>query len=103
MSTTPALSTADGNKIDASTFQRLHPRAYLERFLAEGIRPDGRESEEWRQVSINVGQDPLGFYNGTANELTDSERLHLNGGGLCIGQTRQHHDRMWHQSRDRRT
>ncbi|KAG8852346.1 hypothetical protein FRB96_008692 [Tulasnella sp. 330] len=41
--------------LDASTFQRLHPRAYLERFLAEGIRPDGRESEEWRQVSVNVG------------------------------------------------
>ncbi|KAG8216539.1 ribosomal protein S5 domain 2-type protein, partial [Butyriboletus roseoflavus] len=39
----------------AQIFQRLHPHAYLERFLAEGVRPDGREPREWRDVSINVG------------------------------------------------
>jgi exosome complex component RRP43 len=39
----------------AATFQRLHPRAYLERFLAEGIRPDGRDSAAFRDVTVNVG------------------------------------------------
>jgi len=53
----------------AAIFQRLHPRVYLERFLAEGVRPDGRslwatdshtgsvisEGAIWREVSINVG------------------------------------------------
>ncbi|KAF8578027.1 hypothetical protein K439DRAFT_1648904 [Ramaria rubella] len=43
------------NKLDPSVFQRLHPRAYLERFLAEGIRPDGRDNGTWREVSVNVG------------------------------------------------
>jgi len=53
----------------AAIFQRLHPRVYLERFLAEDARPDGRSLGEmdshtgsvisegtiWREVSINVG------------------------------------------------
>ncbi|KAG9311642.1 ribosomal protein S5 domain 2-type protein [Chiua virens] len=39
----------------AQVFQRLHPHAYLDRFLAEGVRPDGREPREWRDVSVNVG------------------------------------------------
>ncbi|KIJ64950.1 hypothetical protein HYDPIDRAFT_153849 [Hydnomerulius pinastri MD-312] len=39
----------------AHIFQRLHPHAYLDRFLAEGVRPDGREPGEWRDVSVNVG------------------------------------------------
>ncbi|KAF8492919.1 ribosomal protein S5 domain 2-type protein [Gautieria morchelliformis] len=43
------------SKIDPSVFQRLHPRAYLERFLSEGIRPDGRDPGAWRGVSVNVG------------------------------------------------
>jgi exosome complex component RRP43 len=42
--------------LQATVFQRLHPRAYLERFLAEGFRPDGRETGEWRDVSVNVGE-----------------------------------------------
>ncbi|KAF8513141.1 ribosomal protein S5 domain 2-type protein, partial [Hysterangium stoloniferum] len=42
-------------QLDPSVFQRLHPRAYLERFLSEGIRPDGRDPDAWRSVSINVG------------------------------------------------
>lgn len=42
--------------MDAQTFQRLHPRTYLERFLAEGIRPDGRATFEWRDVSVNSGK-----------------------------------------------
>ncbi|KAF8434861.1 ribosomal protein S5 domain 2-type protein [Boletus edulis BED1] len=39
----------------AQIFQRLHPHAYLDRFLAEGVRPDGRESCAWRDVFVNVG------------------------------------------------
>ncbi|KAJ7104184.1 ribosomal protein S5 domain 2-type protein [Mycena belliarum] len=41
--------------LKASIFQRLHPRAYLERFVAEDIRPDGRPFDAWRDVSVNVG------------------------------------------------
>ena len=50
-------STAhDANTLKALTFQRLHPKTYLERFLAENVRPDGREPSEWRDVSVNVGR-----------------------------------------------
>lgn len=48
---------APPSKLDAETFQRLHPRIYFERFLAEGIRPDGREIGSWRNVSVNVGNE----------------------------------------------
>lgn len=41
--------------MDPQAFQRLHPRAYLERFLAEGIRLDEREPSSWRKVSVNAG------------------------------------------------
>ncbi|KAJ7227164.1 ribosomal protein S5 domain 2-type protein [Mycena pura] len=41
--------------LKASIFQRLHPRAYLERFIAENFRPDGRPFDTWRDVSVNVG------------------------------------------------
>lgn len=52
------------DSLKAAIFQRLHPRVYLERFLAEDVRPDGRalgtmekdgDSGIWRDVSINVG------------------------------------------------
>ncbi|EIN11028.1 hypothetical protein PUNSTDRAFT_142893 [Punctularia strigosozonata HHB-11173 SS5] len=58
MSSTDAGSskrTAEEDVMRASVFQRLHPRAYLERFLAEGIRPDGRDPGAFRDVTINVG------------------------------------------------
>jgi exosome complex component RRP43 len=47
-------SVAD-ETLRAQIFQRLHPRVYLERFVAEKIRPDGRTFDEWRNVSVNVG------------------------------------------------
>ncbi|KAI0677709.1 ribosomal protein S5 domain 2-type protein [Trametes maxima] len=53
-----AASSSDQAEQDALkglTFQRLHPRAYLERFLAENVRPDGRDLDEWRDVSLIVG------------------------------------------------
>lgn len=46
---------AEREALKALTFQRLHPKAYLERFLAENVRPDGREPHEWRDLSVNVG------------------------------------------------
>ncbi|KAG8708620.1 hypothetical protein FRC09_001135, partial [Ceratobasidium sp. 395] len=52
MASAQVASRAD---LEASTFQRLHPRAYFERFIAEGYRPDGRKPDSWRDVSINVG------------------------------------------------
>ncbi|KAG8935013.1 hypothetical protein FRC01_010518 [Tulasnella sp. 417] len=65
MSTDAPISTpisvppaSKSSQLDAKTFQRLHPRAYLERFLSEGIRPDGREPNTWRDISLNAG--PLG-------------------------------------------
>ncbi|KAL5527902.1 hypothetical protein ACEPAG_6703 [Sanghuangporus baumii] len=42
-------------ELQAETFRRLHPRAYLERFLNEGFRPDAREVGDFRDVSVNVG------------------------------------------------
>lgn len=45
--------------LKAAIFQRLHPRVYLERFLSEKVRPDGRQFDEWRDVSLNVGRHPL--------------------------------------------
>ncbi|THH15954.1 hypothetical protein EW146_g4613 [Bondarzewia mesenterica] len=50
-----AQSTADQETLKALIFQRLHPRIYLERFIAENVRPDGREFAEWRDITVNVG------------------------------------------------
>ncbi|KAJ3529558.1 hypothetical protein NMY22_g8956 [Coprinellus aureogranulatus] len=49
------LAPEEHEALQASIFQRLHPRAYLERFLAEGFRPDGRALDVWREVSVNTG------------------------------------------------
>ncbi|KAI1795008.1 ribosomal protein S5 domain 2-like protein [Ganoderma leucocontextum] len=48
-------SATELDALKALTFQRLHPKTYLERFLAENVRPDGREFDEWRDISVNVG------------------------------------------------
>jgi len=41
--------------LKASIFQRLHPRVYLERFVSESLRPDGRPFTSFRPLSLNVG------------------------------------------------
>lgn len=41
---------------EVTTFQRLHPRVYLERFLAEKIRPDGRNLHGFRDIDVNEGE-----------------------------------------------
>lgn len=48
---TPGLSE-DELRISAATFKRLHPRTYLERFLASRAREDGRSFGSWRRVSV---------------------------------------------------
>ncbi|KAF7432632.1 hypothetical protein PC9H_004574 [Pleurotus ostreatus] len=57
-------STSTTDDLKAAIFQRLHPRAYFERFVAEKVRPDGREFHEWRDVSVNVGS--ISTANGSA-------------------------------------
>ncbi|KAG1722690.1 ribosomal protein S5 domain 2-type protein [Suillus paluster] len=54
-SSSTANPSAADETLRAQIFQRLHPRVYLERFIAEKIRPDGRTFDEWRNVSVNVG------------------------------------------------
>jgi len=41
---------------DVSAYQRLHPRAYLQKFLEENIRPDGRNLDEVRSLQITTGK-----------------------------------------------
>ena len=55
MASTSTSTASEQEALKALIFQRLHPRAYLERFLAEQLRPDGRTSTEWRHVSVNAG------------------------------------------------
>lgn len=60
MTTGPASPEASGSRPQtqaekAEVFKRLHPDEYLDRFLAQGYRPDGRKVDGWRDVSINIG------------------------------------------------
>ncbi|KAK0230180.1 ribosomal protein S5 domain 2-like protein [Armillaria fumosa] len=50
-----STSQPQQDPLKAAVFQRLHPRVYLERFVAENVRPDGRDFDAWRDVSVNVG------------------------------------------------
>ncbi|TIB95991.1 ribosomal protein S5 domain 2-like protein [Wallemia mellicola] len=42
-------------EIDAATYRRLRPREYLNRFLGNDLRMDGRRLDEFRSTSINQG------------------------------------------------
>ncbi|KAL8291777.1 hypothetical protein RQP46_002035 [Phenoliferia psychrophenolica] len=55
-------STSAASTLTPALFKRLHPRPYLEKFLGEGVRPDGRlvgsgkkDEAVWRDASVNVG------------------------------------------------
>ena len=52
---TSAPKKTEQDDLRAATFKRLHPKVYLERFLAENFRPDGRQLDVWREVSLIVG------------------------------------------------
>lgn len=43
-------------EIDAATYRRLRPREYLNRFLENDLRMDGRRLDEFRSTSINQGK-----------------------------------------------
>ncbi|GAA95876.1 uncharacterized protein L969DRAFT_88717 [Mixia osmundae IAM 14324] len=49
------MTTDDDAAATAAIYKRLYPRAYLERFLHEGIRPDGRAFDECRPCSSDTG------------------------------------------------
>jgi exosome complex component RRP43 len=55
-------TTIEGTAIGAPIFQRLHPKIYLERFISEDVRPDGREFGAWRDISVNVGKVALDLW-----------------------------------------
>ncbi|SCZ92688.1 BZ3500_MvSof-1268-A1-R1_Chr5-2g08106 [Microbotryum saponariae] len=52
-------ASAGPSSLTPALFKRLHPKPYLERFLQERLRPDGRplddEHAAWRDASINIG------------------------------------------------
>lgn len=45
----------DGPEDAAAAFQRLHPRAFYQRFVEQKVRPDGRGLEEPRECRIEKG------------------------------------------------
>lgn len=53
---TTSLPAEEQEALKAAVFQRLHPRVYFERFLGEKVRPDGRDFDAWRSVSVHVGE-----------------------------------------------
>ena len=69
--TQPRTESSDDadSALKASIFQRLHPHIYLERFLAENVRPDGRDPAAFREIGVNVGE-PL-FYLAHCRMKTD--------------------------------
>ncbi|KAI8807404.1 ribosomal protein S5 domain 2-type protein [Cladochytrium replicatum] len=50
-----ASTTTAGLALDAESFRKIHPAEYLRRFLANGVRPDGRTLDAARGVHITVG------------------------------------------------
>ena len=46
------LNTASPFTLDVETFQKLHTREYLRRFLSAGLRPDGRKADETRDTRV---------------------------------------------------
>lgn len=45
--------------VDSTTFRRLRPRQYLERYLIENIRIDGRKFDQFRETHLNKGNERL--------------------------------------------
>ncbi|BGP22360.1 exosome complex component RRP43 [Rhodotorula toruloides] len=56
-----AVQAAPSN-LTPALFRSLFPQPYLERFISQGVRPDGRPvgeqaaaADSWRDVSVNIG------------------------------------------------
>lgn len=94
--------TSDQESLKAAVFQRLHPRIYLERFVAENVRPDGRDFDGWRDVSVNVGM--LWTVSEWLYRIINLVyRFDHNCKRVCPRANGRHYDRMWCQSWDRGT
>ncbi len=50
-----AAAAEGGTAEQAAAFRRLYPAEYYGRFLAEGVRPDGRPPGRPRPLSIGLG------------------------------------------------
>lgn len=46
---------SDRDITEAAAYKRLYPVEYLQRFVIENVRPDGRNKDQAREVKINVG------------------------------------------------
>jgi polyribonucleotide nucleotidyltransferase len=57
----PETSTSNSVAAAAAVFKRLHPARYLEKFLEQGHRSDGRKIQAFRDVSVNVGESSQSF------------------------------------------
>ena len=95
-----SIEAAEQEALKVSTFRRLHPRVYLERFLAEGVRPDGREFDESREVTVNVGPYDTDVIQAYAYIYTFS-RLNIHRQWLCISTAWRNNRHMRGQSRNR--
>ncbi|KZP00287.1 ribosomal protein S5 domain 2-like protein [Calocera viscosa TUFC12733] len=51
----PTPSSSSSAKLDPEIYSRLHPRAYLERFLASSYRPSGRTPAASRPAQVHLG------------------------------------------------
>ena len=108
-----SLTQSEEDALKVAVFQRLHPRAYLERFLAENIRPDKRLCDGFRDVHVNVGefrdwggrkQPPPFFFLTVLMMFCDEEvRFYLNCQWVCTCSNGKYYNRMWSQSWDFRT
>lgn len=127
-STTPVATTSlessslsqSDEALKVAVFQRLHPRAYLERFLAENIRPDKRLCDGFRDVHVNVGEFIFFFFEGgiergntisppspcylffdgflLTSAMDEEVRFHLNCRRVLTCSNGKYYSRLWSQS-----
>jgi len=119
------ISQSEEDALKVAVFQRLHPRAYLERFLAENIRPDKRLCDGFRDVHVNVGEFffflfsfwrravplfSIGFDCSNIGPsimmilaMVEEVRFYLNCKWVSTCSNGKYDNRLWSQSRDIRT
>lgn len=97
-----SFEVAEEEALKVSTFRRLHPRVYLERFLSEKVRPDGRELDESRDVTVNVGSYYSGIlWTGIQERFSSLARLDIHRQWFCTSATRRNNYYMWGESWNR--
>lgn len=92
---TAQLPKEEEETLKASIFQRLHPRVYFERFLAEGVRPDGRGFDAWRDVSVNVGKPEPIILRPSYNLRYKKSRFDIHRRRISTGTLGKHNDCLW--------